>query len=121
MVDKIYPSELQLHTVNSSDVAAPFLYLNPSVSNGKILSKICNKRDDFGFGIVNVPFLDSDVPRSFSYEYIFLNFFVSLALHLMSAILTVGINALLLSFLSRAIRIINFGMQFQNFFASTPN
>ena len=27
-----------------------------------------DKRDDFGFGIVNFPFLDGDVPRSTSYE-----------------------------------------------------
>ena len=35
------------------------------VSNGFVSSKIYNKRDDFD--IVNVPFLDGDVPRSTSY------------------------------------------------------
>ena len=41
------------------------LYL--STSNGFVSSKICDKRDDFDFDIVNFPFLDGDVPRSTSY------------------------------------------------------
>ena len=31
------------------------------------LPKVFNKRDDFDFEIVNLPFLDGDVPRSTSY------------------------------------------------------
>ena len=31
-------------------------------------SKIYDKRDDFHFDIVNIPFLDGDVPRATSYE-----------------------------------------------------
>ena len=33
-----------------------------------VKTKIYDKRDDFDFDIVNVPFLDSDVPRSTSYS-----------------------------------------------------
>ena len=38
-----------------------------SISNGFVSSKICDKRDDFDFDIVNFPFLNGDVPRSTSY------------------------------------------------------
>ena len=41
--------------------------LNLSISNGFVSSKIYDKRDDFGFDIVNFPFLDGDVPRRPSY------------------------------------------------------
>ena len=41
--------------------------LNLSISNGTVSSTIDDKRDDFDFDIVNVPFLDGDVPRRTSY------------------------------------------------------
>ena len=70
MVGQIYPTELQLNKANSSNTEhaeAPFLDLNSSIANGKVSSKIYDKRDDFNFEIVNVPFLNGDVPRSPSY------------------------------------------------------
>ena len=67
MVDKIYPSELQLNKSNSSDTEAAFLDLHSSVFNDIVSTKIYDKRDDFEFEIVNFPFLDGDVPRSNSY------------------------------------------------------
>ena len=57
MVGQIYPTELQLNKANSSDTEAPFL--NLSITNGIVSSKINDKRDDFNF--------DGDVPRSPSY------------------------------------------------------
>ena len=65
MVDRIYPTELQL---NSSNTEAPFWYLNVWVSNGTVSTKIYDKRNDFDFDIVKFPFLDGDVPRRTSYE-----------------------------------------------------
>ena len=65
MVGQIYPTELQLNKANSSDTEAPRLNLNLSITNGIVSSKIYDKRDDFNFEIVNFPFLDGDVPRSF--------------------------------------------------------
>ena len=53
MVGQIYPTELQLNKVNSSDTEAPFLDLNLSIINGIVPSKIYDKRDDFKFEIVN--------------------------------------------------------------------
>ena len=67
MVNRIYPSELQLNKANTSDTEAPFLDLHLSISNGFVSSKIYDKRDDFDFDVVNFPFLDGDVPRSTSY------------------------------------------------------
>ena len=57
MVDRIYPTELQLNRANSSDTEAPFLDFNLYISNGIVSSKIYDKRDDFDFDIVNFPFL----------------------------------------------------------------
>ena len=65
MVDRIYPTELQLNRANFSDAEAPFLDLNLCISNGTVSTKIYDKRDDFD--IVSFPFLDGDVPRRTSY------------------------------------------------------
>ena len=67
MVNRIYPSELQLNEANVSDTVASFLDLHLSISDGFVQTKIYDKRDDFDFDIVNFPFLDGDVPRSTSY------------------------------------------------------
>ena len=56
MVDRIYPTELQLNRANSSDTEAPFLDLNLCISNGTVSTKIYDKRDEFDFDIVNFPF-----------------------------------------------------------------
>ena len=64
MVSQIYPSELQL---NKADTEAAFLDLYLSISYDIVSSKTFDKLDDFGFVIVNFPFLDGDVPCSTSY------------------------------------------------------
>ena len=69
MVNRIYPSELQLNKANVSDAEASFLDLHLSISDGFVKTKIYDKRDDFDFDIVNFPFLDGDVPRSASYGF----------------------------------------------------
>ena len=65
MVNRIYPSELQLNKANVSDTEASFLDLHLSISDGFVQTKIYDKRDDFD--IVIFPFLDGDVSRSTSY------------------------------------------------------
>ena len=67
MVNRIYPSELQLNKVNVSDAEASFLDLHLSISDGFVQTIIFDKRDDIDFDFVNFPFLDGDVPRSASY------------------------------------------------------
>ena len=56
MVSQIYPSDLKLNKANTSDKEAAFLDLHLSISNGTFSTKIYDKRDDFGFEIVNFPF-----------------------------------------------------------------
>ena len=69
VVNRIYPSELQLNKANVSDAEALFLDLHLSISEGFVRTKIYEKRDDFDFDIVNLAFLDGDVPRSASYDF----------------------------------------------------
>ena len=47
MVNRIYPSELQLNKANVSDIEASFLDLHLSISDGFVMTKIYDKRDDF--------------------------------------------------------------------------
>ena len=67
IVGQIYPTELQLNKTNFSDTEAPYLELNLFITNGIVSSKINDKWHDFKFEIVNIPFLDGDVPRSPSF------------------------------------------------------
>ena len=73
MVDRIYPTELQLNRANSSDTEAPFLDLNLCISNGTVSTKIYDKRDDFDFDIVNFPFLEAMSPGVPHMGYTYLN------------------------------------------------
>ena len=54
MVSQIYPSELQLNKVNTSDTEAAFLDL--SISDDIVSTKIYDKRDNFDIDIVNSHF-----------------------------------------------------------------
>ena len=56
--NRIYPPELQLNKAGASDAEAPFLDLYLSISNGFVSSGIYDGRDDFGFDMVNFPFLN---------------------------------------------------------------
>ena len=69
MVNQIYPSELQLNIANFHliPIEAPFLDLRLTISDGFVSSQIYDKRDDFDFDIVNVTFLDGDIPRATPY------------------------------------------------------
>ena len=83
MVGQIYPTELQLNKVNSSDTEAPFLDLNLSITDKIVSYKIYDKRDDFNFEIVNSPFLMEVFLALLPMVYIFLNLFVLLECVLM--------------------------------------
>ena len=67
LISQIYHSELHLNRANSSETKAPFWDLHLSILDGFISCRICDKRDDFDFEIVNFPFLDETVPRRASY------------------------------------------------------
>ena len=119
MVDRIYPTELQLNRANSSDTEASFLDLNLCMSNGTVSTKIYDKRDDFDFDIVNFPFLDGDVPRGTSY-----GVYISQLIRFARA--SSNLNdfnyrnkALTAKLLRQAIVILNFVRRFRNFIVDT--
>ena len=60
-------AELQLNKANTSDKETSFLDLNIKVIGSDIHTSVYDKRDDFGFPIVNFPWLSGDVPRLPSY------------------------------------------------------
>ena len=67
MVNRIYPSDLQLNKANVSDTEVSFLDLHLSISDGFVKTNIYDKRGDFDFDILNSLILDGNVPRPTSY------------------------------------------------------
>ena len=61
-IPDIYPTELQLNKANTSDKETSFIDLKI-----KVHTSVYDKCDDFGFPIVNFPWLSGDVPRLPSY------------------------------------------------------
>ena len=66
-ISDINPAELQLNKANTSDKETSFLDLNIKVIGSDIHTSVYDKRDDFGFPIVNFPWLSGDVPKLPSY------------------------------------------------------
>ena len=66
-IPDIYLTELQLHIASTSDKETSFLDLDIEVIGSGVRASVCNKRDVFGFPIVNFPWLSGDVPRLPSY------------------------------------------------------
>ena len=64
---KIYPTELQLNKAITCYKETPFLDLKIKVVDDGFHTNVYDKRDDFGFPIVNFPWLSGDVPRLPSY------------------------------------------------------
>ena len=56
-IPDIYPPELQLNKANTSDKETAFFDLNVKFIGGDINTSVYDKRDDFGFLIVNFPWL----------------------------------------------------------------
>ena len=54
-IPDIYPAELQLNKANTSDKETSFLDSNIKVIGSDIHTSVYDKRDDFGFPIVNFP------------------------------------------------------------------
>ena len=67
VVGRMCSSGLRLGRADASDTEAAFLDLHLSVSNDIVSARVYDGRGDFGFGIVNFPFLDGGVPRSASF------------------------------------------------------
>jgi hypothetical protein len=60
----IYPPELTLNRENTDASTATFLDLEITVSNGKYVTRLYDKRNDFPFSVVNYPHSDCNIPRN---------------------------------------------------------
>ena len=63
----IYPNELEIKETTETSSSASYLDLYLYIDNGRLKSKLYDKRDDFDFPIVNFPFLSSNIPTSPAY------------------------------------------------------
>ena len=67
-VDRIYPSELEIKDTTETIRSASYLDLHLEIdNNGRLRTKLYDKRDDFNFPIVNFPFLCSNIPAAPAY------------------------------------------------------
>jgi hypothetical protein len=64
-VDHIYPIELEIKDTTDTDRSASHLDLYLEIdSGGRLRTKLCDKRDDFNFPIVNFPLICSNFPAA---------------------------------------------------------
>ena len=62
-IPDIYLMELQLNKAITSDKETSFLDFDIKVVGSDVDTSVYDKRDDFGFPIVNFPWFSADVPR----------------------------------------------------------
>ena len=63
-IDLIYQCELEIKDTIESNTSASCLDCYLGIDNGKLVTKLYDKRDDFNFPIVNFPFLSSNIPSA---------------------------------------------------------
>ena len=67
-VDRIYPMELEIKDTTDTDRSTSYLDLHLEIdSEGRLRTKLSDKRDDFNFPIVNFPFICSNIPVAPAY------------------------------------------------------
>jgi hypothetical protein len=67
-VDRIYPIELEIKDTTDTEISASYLDLHLEInSEGRLKTKLYEKRDDFNFPIVNFPFICSNIPAAPAY------------------------------------------------------
>ena len=67
-VDRIYPIELEIKYSTDTDKSASYLDLHFEIeSEGRLRTKLYDKRNDFNFLIVNFPFICSNIPAAPAY------------------------------------------------------
>jgi hypothetical protein len=65
--NRIYPPELQLNCGDKSNQVVNYLDLHLEIKNSTITYSLYDKRDSFGFEIVNFPNLSGNIPTNQSY------------------------------------------------------
>ena len=67
-VDRINPIELEIKDTTDTDTSASYLDLHLEIdSEGRLRTKLYDKRKDFNFSIVNFPFICSNMPAAHAY------------------------------------------------------
>jgi hypothetical protein len=67
-VDRIYPIELEIKDTKDTDRSASYLDLHLEIdSEGRLRTKLYDKRDDFNFPIANFPFICSNIRAAPAY------------------------------------------------------
>ena len=66
--DRIYPIQLEIKDTIDTDRSASYLDLHLEIdSEGRLRTKLYDKRDDFNFLIVNFPFICNNIPAASVY------------------------------------------------------
>ena len=63
----IYPCELEIKETTETATSSSYLDCYLYIDNGKLATRLFDKRDDFNFPIVNFPFLSSNIPSAPAY------------------------------------------------------
>ena len=66
-IDVIYPCELDIKDTTESSISASYLDCYLNIDDGKLITRLYDKRDDFNFPIVNFPFMSSNIPSAPAY------------------------------------------------------
>ena len=67
-VELIYPCELEIKETTETATSASYLDYYLYSDNGKLATRLYDKRDDFNFPIVNFPFLSNNIPSVPAYD-----------------------------------------------------
>ena len=63
----IYPRELEIKETTETAASSSYLDCYLYIDNGKLTTRLYDKRDDFNFPIVNFPFLSSNISSAPAY------------------------------------------------------
>ena len=66
--NEIYPEELQLNRENKDSKQASFLDIDITIKDKKFVTSLYDKRDDFPFSIVRMPYKCSNIPSTVFYS-----------------------------------------------------
>jgi hypothetical protein len=67
-IPNIYPPELELKKENTGYLSATFLDIEITIVDNKFSLKLYDKRDDFGFSIVRMPYASNNMPSKIFYS-----------------------------------------------------
>ena len=67
-IDVIYPKELEIKHTTNAPTLANYLDIHLELDeDGKLFTRLDDKRDDFDFHVVNFPYLSNNIPESPAY------------------------------------------------------